>query len=173
MVAMVQLKLIVEKFGQKGEKSGWTYLAISAAIAQKINKGVKTLYKVKGKINGIPFAQTNLVPMGGGDYILALNAELRRKIKVAVGEVVNVEIEVDSTIYTFNEDLIHCLQEDKNAFDYFSQLAPGHQRYFSKWIDAAKTLETQSKRIAAVLRALNLKQDYGQMIRSQKENNIR
>ena len=169
---MIQLKLKIEKFGQKGEKTGWTYLPISASQAQKINKGVKVLYKVKGSVNDIPFEQTNLVPMGGGDYILALNAELRRKLKAAIGEIVILKIEVDKKEYLFNEDLMDCMMDDENASAYFKQLAPGHQRYFSKWIDAAKTIETKSKRIAAVLLALNLKQDYGEMIRSQKEKNI-
>ena len=42
---MQHVQLEVKKFGKKGEKTNWTYVEIEAALAQRINKGVKKLYK--------------------------------------------------------------------------------------------------------------------------------
>jgi len=46
-------------------------------------------------------------------------------------------------------------------------LAPGDRKYFSNWIESAKTDETKTKRIAQTINALSKKWDYGQMIRDQ------
>ncbi len=67
-----------------------------------------------------------------------------------------------------NIDFIDCLTDLPFAKEFFEQLAPSHQRYFSKWIDDAKTDETRAKRIAASLNALERGMSYGEMIRSLK-----
>jgi hypothetical protein len=166
---MLKVRREVKKFGKKGEKTNWTYLEIEADLAQKINKGVKKLYKVKGLINGIPFRQTNLTPMGEGNYILSINAELRRKLKLNIGDMVTLNIEVDLEVYTLNDDLMACLAEDSTALLQFNKIPAGEQRYFSKWVDAAKTLETSSRRIASILNAMHKKLGYAEMIRQSKK----
>lgn len=58
-----------------------------------------------------------------------------------------------------------------NSIGFFNTLTKGHQNYFSKWINAAKTIETQTKRIAMIIHALNNHWDYGSMIRNNAKIN--
>nr|MBP8244154.1 YdeI/OmpD-associated family protein [Chitinophagaceae bacterium] len=48
---------------------------------------------------------------------------------------------------------------------FFESLTGSHQRYFSKWIDSAKTEPTRVKRITMAVNALAKKWGYGEMIR--------
>jgi Domain of unknown function (DUF1905) len=40
----------ISQFAQQGEKTGWTYIVVPAAIAGKLNPGVKKSYRVKGRL---------------------------------------------------------------------------------------------------------------------------
>ena len=40
---------------------------------------------------------------------------------------------------------MECLGDEPSADAFFKTLAGSHQRYFSKWIDDAKTVETKTK----------------------------
>lgn len=169
---MINFTTVIEKFDKQGEKTGWTYVLIPFDIAEKLNKGVKKSYRVKGKIDNVPIKQLALIPIGGGDFIISLKADLRKKIKKQRGEKVKLTIEVDASEYKINTDFIDCLKEDKSAEKFFKTLTPGHQKYFSKWIDEAKTIETKSKRIAKAMEGFKMKMGFPEMLRhfkSQKD----
>jgi uncharacterized protein YdeI (YjbR/CyaY-like superfamily) len=68
--------------------------------------------------------------------------------------------------------MMECLEDDPMALQQFVSFTKSHQNYFSKWVDTAKTESTQAKRIAAILKAMHLKQDYSTMIRSQKKESL-
>ena len=70
-----------------------------------------------------------------------------------------------------NADFIDCLNDEPKAISFFNSLAKGHQNYFSKLIDSAKTVETKSKRIAMAVNALAKKMGYPEMIREQVADN--
>lgn len=165
---MVNATLQIEKFGKNGEKTGWTYVFVDAKIAHKLNPGVKRSYRVKGKIDAVSVSQLALIPMGEGDFIIPLNAELRRKLKKVKGEKVKLSIELDSSEFMLSSDFMECLKEEPESYEFFGSLTPGHQNYFSKWIDSAKTIETKSKRIAQAMEGLKLKMGYPEMIRYHK-----
>ncbi len=162
---MVNATLQIEKFGKNGEKTGWTYVFIDAKLANKLNTGVRKSFRVKGKIDAVSVSQLALIPMGEGDFIIPLNAELRRKLKKVKGEKVKLSVEVDCDEFVLSSDFMECLKEEKESYKFFGTLTPGHQKYFSKWIDSAKTVETKSKRIAQALEGLKLKMGYPEMIR--------
>lgn len=162
---MQKFKALIEKFGAMGEKTGWTYILIDTKIAGKINPGVKKSYRVKGKLDSVQISQVAIIPMGEGDFILPLNADLRKKLKKQKGEQISAELEKDNSEFVFNTDFIFCLSEDKKAHAFFKTLTPSHQRYFSKWIETAKTPETKAKRIAKALEGLSNKMGYPEMIR--------
>ena len=166
---MVQFNATIKKFDSQGEKTGWTYIEIPAAIAQKLNPNNKKGFRVKGKLDDYEFSMIALLPMGGGDFIMALNAGMRKAIKKQKGAVLKVKIDVDTNEIKPPEELIECLQDEPEAFDYFNSLPKGHQNYFTNWINSAKTDPTKAKRIAATLNALNKKWDFGQMIRAMKK----
>jgi hypothetical protein len=166
---MVQFNADIKKFDNQGEKTGWTYIEIPAAIAQKLNPNNKKGFRVKGKLDDFEFSMIALLPMGGGDFIMALNAGMRKAIKKQKGAVLKVKMEVDTNELKPPEELMECLQDEPEAFEYFNSLPKGHQNYFTNWINSAKTDPTKAKRIAATLNALNKKWDFGQMIRAMKK----
>jgi hypothetical protein len=166
---MVQFNATIKKFDSQGEKTGWTYIEIPAAIAQKLNSNNKKGFRVKGKLDDYAFSMIALLPMGGGDFIMALNAAMRKGIGKQKGAVIKVKMEVDTNEIKPPEELIECLQDEPEAFKYFKSLPKGRQNYFTNWINSAKTDPTKAKRIAATLNALNKKWDFGQMMRAMKK----
>ncbi len=166
---MIKFTALIEKFGQQGEKTGWTYILIPAALAQQLMPGNKKSFRVKGKLDQFSIKQVALLPMGEGDFILPLNAALRKGMgKQQKGMKLEVELEVDKEAFVFNADLMACLADEKDALQQFKQLTPSHQKYFSKWVDSAKSPATQAKRIAHTVEAMLKKMNYGEMIRSLK-----
>lgn len=165
---MIKFTAILKKFGKKGDKTGWTYLEVPAEIAAKIKPGVKKAFRVKGLLDAFPIQQTSLVPMGEGDYILAVNATMRKGIDKRQGASVKVQLEEDKEEYKMNGDFVDCLRDEPLAQTFFDTLPPSHQRYFSTWIDSAKTEETRARRIAQSVNALSRKMGYGEMIRALK-----
>jgi len=166
---VVSFITIIQKFGKQGEKTGWTYIEIPAAIAQKLNSNNKKGFRVKGKLDDYEFSMIALLPMGGGDFIMALNAAMRKGIRKQKGAIIKVKMAVDTNDIKPPEELIECLQDEPEAFKYFKSLPKGHQNYFTNWINSAKTDPTKAKRIAATLNALNKKWDFGQMMRAMKK----
>lgn len=166
---MVQFNTTIKKFDSQGEKTGWTYIEIPAAIAQKLNSNNKKGFRVKGKLDDYEFSMIALLPMGGGDFIMALNAAMRKGIRKQKGAIIKVKMAVDTNEIKPPEELIECLQDEPEAFKYFKSLPKGHQNYFTNWINSAKTDPTKAKRIAATLNALNKKWDFGQMMRAMKK----
>ena len=100
---------------------------------------------------------------------IPVNATMRKAIRKTKGQKVAVLIEVDNDALPISPDLLECLQDEPKALKYFQSLPGSHQRYFSKWIDSAKTIDTKAKRIALSVKALAQKKGYGEMIRANKK----
>jgi hypothetical protein len=166
---MIRFSTTILKFSEQGEKTGWTYILLKAELAEKLIPGNKKTFRAKGFLDSYHFEQTALLPMGGGDFILPLNAKTRKAIGKAKGAKVDVQIEVDAKPLVPPAELIECLKDEPKALEQFNSLAKSHQNYYTKWIESAKTDETKAKRIAKVITAMVLKQDFGTMIRSMKE----
>lgn len=168
---MVQFTATIQKFDQMGEKSGWSYISIPAKIAQQLSPGNKKSFRVKGKLDKHSIKGVSLLPMGGGDFLMALRADLRKAIGKQKGATVEVQLTIDKVPYKINQELLDCLADEPEARAHFNSMPPSHQAYWSKWIESAKTEPTKTKRIAQSIIALSKKYDYGQMIRSLKQNN--
>jgi hypothetical protein len=162
---MIQFKTILDKFGEKGEKSGWTYFNVPAHIAQELNPGVKVGYRVKGKIDNFPIKMVAMLPMGEGDFIIPFNEKFKKGTAKKEGATIDVTLEIDTDEFQLSEDLLACLEDDPKAIAKFEKMPKSHQRYYSKWVEEAKTFETKSKRITQCVFGLANGMDYGQMIR--------
>ena len=165
MIRMKSFTATLKKFKDKGEKTGWTYIEIPARLANGLKPGTKTSFRVKGKLDRYPIRQIALLPMGNGDFIMAINGSMRRGLKKKAGDQVAVTLELDRSEFQFSEDFLLCLEDDPVALENFKKLAPSHQKYFSKWIADAKTVETKTKRITQAVQGLAMGLDYGAMIR--------
>ncbi len=164
---MIRFNAIIEKFSKQGEKTGWTYVLIPAAIAQQLNPGKKTSFRVKGKLDAYLIEGIALMPMGEGDYVLPLKASIRKAIRKQQGDTLSLQLALDNVKIQVPEDLAICLADEPKANTFFFEELPGsHRNYFIKWIDSAKTDTTRSKRIAMTIDALSKGWHYGQMIRA-------
>jgi hypothetical protein len=165
---MVTFSTKIRRFAKQGEKTGWSYIEISQKDAEKMNPGVLKSYRVKGTIDSFKIQKVSILPMGKGSFILPMNATIRKGTGKTAGDPVKVSLELDGRSLQLNADFIACLKDDARAYEFFQTLPKGHQNYFSKWIDDAKTISTKTKRITMALIALAQGQGYGEMIRANK-----
>jgi len=166
---MVNFKAEIERFSKMGEKTGWTFVNISEAIATQIKPGCKKSYRVKGKLDNVPIAGLALVPMGEGNFILALKSSLRKELKKEEGAILHLELEEDKDFkIEMPEDLEMCLADEQHLLDNFLKLPKGHQNYFINWLNSAKTEPTRTKRLTQIVIAMDKKMEFGEMIRANK-----
>lgn len=166
---MIELNAIIEQFAEKGEKTGWTYLHIPQHLANELKPNCKVAFRVKGKVDDVPFQGIALAPMGGGDFILPLKKDLRKKIAKRTGAMVDLFIAEDKDFkIEMPDDLKCCLMDVDGALEQFFLQPGSHQNYFFNWINAAKTDTTRVKRISLTIEAMEQKMNYGEMIRHNK-----
>lgn len=168
-ILMVSFTATILKFDKKGEKTGWSYIEVPGDIAEQLNPGTKTSFRVKGRLDDYVIQGVSLIPMGAGHYIMALNATMRKGIRKNKGAMIKVQLTVDAA-YEIIPELLDCLSDEPAAMQFFKQLPRSHQNYFSKWIEAAKTDDTKAKRIAQTVNAMMKHQGYGEMIRALKKD---
>ena len=165
---MVQFTTTICKFGARGEKTGWTYVEIPADLAQELKPGNRKEFKVKGKLDDHRISRVSVLPMGNGVFILPLNAGMRRALGKRQGATLTLQLQEDRSEFVFNPDFMACLEDEPDARRFFESLTGSHQRYFSKWIDSAKTAPTREKRILRAVNALARKWGYAEMIRNKE-----
>lgn len=165
---MIEYKTTILRFDKQGEKTGWTYIEIPEDLAQQLLPGNKKSFRVKGKLDKHPIKQMALLPMGHGHFILPLKADLRKAIGKKHGAQVVVTLSVDKSDIKLSEDFMACLEDETKALTFFKSLTPGHQKYFSKWIEEAKTEATKVKRITLAVNALAQQLGYPEMLRAEK-----
>lgn len=166
---MITFTAAMHRFDKQGEKTGWTYVEIPVDIAQELKPGNKKEFKVKGKIDSHVIKRVSLMPMGGGRFIMPVNASMRKAIGKRHGAMIKLQLIEDKSEFVFNKDFLECLADEPVAEKFFKTLPGSHQRYFSKWIDEAKTEQTKTKRIAMAVNALSKGSDYGKMLREAKK----
>ena len=162
---MVKFTTTILKFEKMGEKTGWTYIEVPADIARRLKPGHKRSFRVKGKLDSCSISKCALLPMGEGAFILPLNAAIRKRIGKSNGAMLKVQMEEDKSKFVFNPDLIACLEDEPSAIKYFQKLPGSHQRYFSKWVNDAKTDATKAKRIAMAVNVLARGLGFPEMLR--------
>lgn len=162
---MVDYKTTILKFDKNGDKTGWTYIEVPADIAEQLMPGHKKSFRIKGKLDRHAIKQVALIPIGKGNFIIPVNADMRKALGKKEGAQVLVSIAVDKAAFKFDEDFIACLDDEPKATQYFKTLTASHQKYFSKWIASAKTEETKVKRITMAVSALSREMGYSEMIR--------
>jgi hypothetical protein len=169
MYEMICFSADIKKFDYQGEKTGWTYIVVPEIIADKLNPGIKKSYRVKGKLDAFKIEKTALVPMGGGNFILAINAAMRKATGKRFGAILKVQLQLDNTPILPPAELLECLQDEPEALKHFNSLPQSHRNYFTKWIESAKTETTKTKRIALVIKTMVRKMDFGAMLREERD----
>ena len=168
--AMVDFTTIMLQFAEQGEKTGWTYIEIPADIARQMKPGNKKSSRVRGMLDALPVQGMALMPMGEGNFIMALKAEVRKGLHKHAGAMVQVRLEedVDYKVET-PADLQECFDFEPEAAEFFNSLAKSHREYFIKWINDAKTSETRAKRIVNTVNAMLRKWAFNVMLREMRK----
>ncbi len=166
---MHSFKAIIQKYSSKGEKTGWTYVDVPADILTKLKRPDKKEFRVKGVIDDVKFDRMATYPVGEGNFIIAINAELRKKLGKKEGATVSLKIELDKSAALQSEELIEALNEDKIAKKQFDSLLLSHRNYFHRYVYTAKGIDTKAGRIVNVINAMYKKQNFGEMLRGLKK----
>jgi len=167
---MINYTTTILQFDEKGEKTGWTYIEVPADVARQLKPGNKKSFRVKGLLDGFAIKAVALMPMGSGNFIMAINADMRKGIHKQAGAMLQVALEADlDTQVIIPDDLQECFAYEPDALTYFNSLPQGHRRYFVNWINSAKTEPTRATRIANTITAMLHHWNYGQMIRAMRK----
>src|SRR5690349_15961480 len=134
---MISYNTKLLKFDKKGEKTGWTFIEISAAQAKKLKPDSKVSFRVKGTLDSHKISQVAILPMGDGAFILAVNGKMRKAIGKKAGDKVKVILEVDESKIILSHDMMACLKDEPAALAAFNKLPGSHQKYYSRWIENA------------------------------------
>jgi hypothetical protein len=167
---MVTFKAEIERFERMGEKTGWTYVFIPKEIAHQINPDCKKSFRIKGMLDNIAIHGLALVPMGEGNFILALKSALRKQLKKEEGAVLSLELAVDPDFkIEMPLELDMCLSDEPGLMDQFLSMPKSHQNYYINWFNAAKTEKTKVKRLTMIVNAMDQRLNFGEMIRAAKD----
>lgn len=170
--AMINFKAVIKKFDDQGEKTGWSYIEIPEEVAAKIKPGHKKSFRVKGRLDNYYIEKTSLLPMGGGNFIIPLNATIRKALGKRKGAIINASLEADERAIEINKTFLLCLADEPAALEFFNTLPGSHRTYFSKWIESAKTEGTKASRIARAVTALSRKLGYPEMLRMERKKSL-
>jgi hypothetical protein len=168
---MHTFKTIIQKFSSKGEKTGWTYVDIPLDILKTLKRKDKKEFRVKGVMDDVAFNRLATYPVGEGNFIIAINADLRKKLGKKEGAMVNVSLEIDTSEPLQSKELMDCLNDDALALKQFNSLLPSHQNYFHRYVYTAKGADTRAGRIVSIINAMHKKMNYGEMIRGLHKKN--
>lgn len=138
-------------------------MLIPQGLAEQLKPGMRQSFRVIGSLDEVPVEHLALIPMGEGDFIIPLKTDLRRKLRKQKGATLQITIEADDRPLPMSEDFLTCLEDEPNALEQFKKLPGSHQRYYSKWIEEAKTEATKAKRIAQAIKGLSARLDFGAM----------
>lgn len=129
-----------------------TGLEVPPAVVEALGAGKRA--KVVVTINGYSY-RSSVAPYSGV-YMLPLAAEHRNGAGVAAGDVIDVDLAVDTEVRAVvaPADLAAALDADAAARKAFDALSYSNQRRHVLSIEDAKTPETRARRVAKVLERL-------------------
>lgn len=166
---MIDITARIEQLGEAKDRSHWTFVRIPAEEAGRISPGSRREFRVKGWLDGHPVRSVCVMPLGDGDFMLPLNAAIRKGTGKSAGAQLQLRLEKDDEPIPLSAELLEGLEEAPEAKARFESYKPSVQRYFSKWVEDAKTAETRIARILRCISALERGLDYGAMLREARD----
>ena len=122
-----------------------TGFKVPAAVVASLGQGKRPPVHVT--ING--YTYRNTVAVMGGAFMIGVAAEHREKAKVAGGDVIDVELELDTEPreVAVPADLAKALKARAGARETFDGLSYTNRKELVRAIEEAKTDETRQRRI--------------------------
>jgi hypothetical protein len=129
-----------------------TGIVVPPAVVDGLGSGKKPAVTVT--INGYTYPST--IASMGGRFLLPVSAAVRAGSGVAAGDVVDVDVELDTAPreVTVPADLAAALRAAPAAKKAFEALSYSNQRRHVLAIDGAKAAETRARRIAKTVAEL-------------------
>jgi hypothetical protein len=129
-----------------------TGFEVPSTVVERLGAGKRPPVRVT--INGFTYRST--VASMGGRFMVGVSAENRAGAKVAGGDVVDVDIELDTAprVVEVPKDFAAALKKEPKAKATFDALSPSNKGWHVSSIEGAKTDETRQRRIAKSVAAL-------------------
>ena len=129
-----------------------TGIHVPDEVVEALGKGKRPAVSVT--INGFTYRST--IAVMDGAYMVGVNADNRAGAGVAGGDVVDVDIELDSTPreVTVPPALAAALDAEPDARRTFDGLSYSNKSWHTLQIEGAKTDETRERRLAKSIEAL-------------------
>lgn len=132
--------------------------------------------RVITKVNGIVKYHCAIYGDGAGGFRILLNSERVKKLGLARGETIQIELEKDCSEYgvPMSEELREVLDQNPEADDLFHKLTKGTQRTLIYWSDNVKSSDIKIRRAIVLTNHLvnqNGKPDFKLMNVEMKEAN--
>jgi len=110
---------------------------------------------VKGEIEGVP-VQTTLVSRGKGCYRMAIHSDIRKKLRVDTGAVIEIAIERDegSREPVLPPALVLALRNSPKAQAVFRNMTTALRRQIVRYLVSVKQQATLERRVAKFVRVL-------------------
>ena len=137
---------------EKLDSSVWSYcFEVPVEIAKRMIEGDHK--RVKCTLNSTIEIQAGLMPKGEGNYFITLNKEVRKKLKLDIGDKIEVQIVKDESKYglPMPEEMFELLAIDDEADSYFHALTMGKQRSLLFLIGKPKNSDTRLKKALTVV----------------------
>lgn len=135
-------------------------IRVPREVQSEIEFPTGTKQRFEGTVNGDPVSGA-LLPTGTGSYYIMVSAGLRKRLKLQLGDPVDVAITiVDPNVVEVPEDILEALQEDDFNLFKWEVLTPGTKRGFLHEITSAKSPETRQARIRELVDRLTNSQPH-------------
>ena len=143
----MKLQATIEQTGKNT-----TGIEISPEVVETLGAGKRP--KVQVTING--FTYRSSIASMDGRFLLSVSAEVREKAKVAGGDEVEIDLELDTAPREIETppDLATALEAAPAARELFEKLSYSNKRRLVEPITSAKTDETRQRRIAKTVENL-------------------
>jgi hypothetical protein len=130
-----------------------TGIVVPPEVVESLGAGKRPPVSIT--INGYTYRST--IAVMDGRYMVGISAENRAGAKVAGGDIIDVEIELDTQPreVTVPEDLSDALAGDLDAHRFFETLSYSNKRAIVTPIADAKSPETRERRIARAVERLH------------------
>jgi bifunctional DNA-binding transcriptional regulator/antitoxin component of YhaV-PrlF toxin-antitoxin module len=130
-----------------------TGIVVPPEVVEGLGSGKKPAVTVT--INGFSYPST--IASMGGRFLLPVSAEIRAGAGVSAGDVVDVDVVLDSSTreVAVPDDLAAALKKAPAAKKAFEALSNSNKKRHVLSVEGAKTAETRERRIAKVLAELD------------------
>ena len=130
-----------------------TGIEVPAKVVESLGPSKRPPVRVT--INGYTYRST--VASFGGAFMIGISAEVRERARVAAGDEVEVNVELDTEVREVSvpADFAAALKRDAVAKRFFDRLSYSNRRRFVLLIEGATTAETRQRRIASAIDRLH------------------